>query len=65
MAEPHQITIRACPFGGSTFDITVEPAPAWACFDAERPTIRAARRYAESLKTVHGWKVVDKSGEAK
>jgi hypothetical protein len=57
------IIIRSEPFGVG-FDITVEPAPAWANFNAERPTIKAARRYAESLRKVHGWAMRDLSGEA-
>lgn len=62
MAEQHTIIIRPEPFGVG-FDITVEPAPRWANFNAERPTISAARRYARSLATVHKWRIVDQSGE--
>jgi hypothetical protein len=62
MPEQHVIVIRHEPFDLG-FDITVEPAPNWANFNAERPTITAARRYAESLRTVHGWKIRDQSGE--
>jgi hypothetical protein len=66
MAEPrYSIIIRPCPFGGATYDVVVEPTPAWANFDRERPTLHAARRYAESLKTVHvGWVIRDETGEA-
>ena len=61
MADSHVIVIRPEPFGAG-FDIAVEPAPAWANFNAERPTHRAATRYAESLRVVHGWKVRDEAG---
>jgi hypothetical protein len=61
MADP-QILIRHEAFGAG-FDITVEPKPAWASFDCERPTHHAARRYAESLRTVHGWRIRDETGE--
>ncbi|NIJ32790.1 hypothetical protein [Sphingomonas oligoaromativorans] len=62
MAEP-QIIIRREPFGIG-FDITVEPKPAWTSFNCERPTLHAARRYAEGLHTVHGWRIRDETGEA-
>jgi hypothetical protein len=54
------IIIRQQP-AGAGFSITLDPAPAWADFDRERPTHRAARRYAEGLRTVHGWKIRDES----
>jgi hypothetical protein len=63
MADNHAIIIRPEPFGVG-FDITVEPAPTWANFNVERPTIGAARRYACGLATVHKWRIVDQSGEA-
>lgn len=59
----HTIFIRPEPFGAG-FDITVEPSPNWSHCNAERPTLREARRYAESLKIVHGWSVRDETGEA-
>lgn len=62
-SEAHVIHIRPCPFGGPTFDITVEPAPTWANFNVERPTLKAARRYAQGLATVHKWRVSDQTGE--
>jgi len=62
--EQHVIIICGCPFGGATYDVVVEPKPAWANFDRERPDLRAARRYAEGLRTVHGWKIRDESGAA-
>lgn len=61
MADPHTIVIRREAFGVG-FDIIVEPAPSWANFAVERPTLKAARRYAESLRTVHGWKIRDDVG---
>ena len=57
-----RVIITPEPFGVG-FDIKVEPAPEWANFDCERPTVDEARRYAAGLRTVHGWKVVDRSGE--
>lgn len=59
----HVIIIRGCPFGGATYDVVVEPAPAWASFNAERSTLKAARRYAQGLATVHKWRVADHTGE--
>jgi hypothetical protein len=61
----HTIIIRADPFGGEACDIIVQPSPAWASFDAERPTHDAARRYAEGLRTAHpDWKIRDETGAA-
>lgn len=53
-----KIFIRPAPFGQG-FDVTVEPPTPWANFNQERPTLRAARRYADSLCIGHGWNVVD------
>lgn len=58
----HAIFIRPEPFGAG-FDITVEPGPAWSNCNTERPTLRDARRYADSLKIVHGWPIRDETGE--
>jgi hypothetical protein len=58
-----RIVIRSEAFGCG-YDIVIEPPAAWAHYDQERPTIRAARRYAESLKIVNpSWKIDDQSGE--
>lgn len=59
----HTIFIRPEAFGVG-FDITVEPPVPWTSFDRERPTLKAAQRYAESLRTVHGWRIKDETGGA-
>lgn len=56
-----RITIRTEPFGAG-FEIVVVPAPGWTNYDVERPTHRDAMRYAQSLRVVHGWKIIDESG---
>ena len=61
MAGEHTIVIRPEAFGAG-FDIVVEPAVPWTSFDRERPTFKAARRYAESLRTVHGWRIREEIG---
>jgi hypothetical protein len=63
MVAEHIIYIRPEAFGAG-FDITVEPPAPWADFNRERPTLKAARRYAGSLRTVHGWRVKDETGGA-
>lgn len=54
-----RIIIRAG--AGAGFDVVVEPPPEWTNHNRERATHRAARRYADSLRIVHGWPVVDQS----
>lgn len=49
---------------GDAFSIAIEPPPEWTGLDRERPTLRDARRYAEGLRIVHGWKVADQTKEA-
>lgn len=48
---------------GQVFDVSVDPPVAWSNFNQERPDIRSARRYAQSLKVVHGWGISDETGE--
>ena len=63
MFEARRIFIRPEPFGCG-FDVTVEPAPEWINMARERPTHREAQRYALGLRAVHGWRIVDETGEA-
>jgi hypothetical protein len=63
MAGDHVIHIRPEAFGAG-FDITVEPPVAWTSFNCERPSLKAARRYADSLRTVHGWRIKEEIGDA-
>lgn len=63
MVVERVIYIRPEAFGAG-YDITVEPPAPWADFDCERPTLKAALRYATSLRTVHGWRVKDETGGA-
>ena len=60
MPDPCTIVIHPAP--GLGFRVTVEPAPAWASFDTDRSSHRSALRCAQSLRTVHGWKIIDQSG---
>ena len=62
MAEPrHAIIIRPEAFGCG-FDVVIEPPIAFARYDQERPSVAAARRYAESLKVVTGFPIREETG---
>ena len=56
-------TIITPKVGSDGYDISIEPPPNWSNFNVSRPTPRAARRYAESLRIVHGWRIRDLSGD--
>jgi len=59
MAADRTIIIKPS-LDGAAFDVVIEPAPHWAPFDAhDLPTYKAAKRKAEALRIVHGWKVKD------
>ncbi|MBV9842398.1 MAG: hypothetical protein JOY99_12865 [Sphingomonadaceae bacterium] len=58
----HAIYIRPEPFGCG-YDIVIEPPILHARYNAERGTVKAARRYADSIRIVTGFKVVDETGE--
>ncbi|MBV9528531.1 hypothetical protein [Sphingomonas sp.] len=63
MAEHgHTIIIRPEAFGCG-FDVLIDPPISYARYDQERPTLRAARRYAESLKVVTGFPIRDNNGD--
>lgn len=54
-------TIHICHAAqGDGFDVVVKPVAPWNGIDRHNlPTIRAAKRAAESLSVVHGWKIAD------
>ena len=58
-AQTKTIRIRHAEQGDG-FDVVVKPVAPWNGIDRHNlPTIRAAKRAAESLSVVHGWKVAD------
>lgn len=59
MAAERTIIIKPSA-DGTAFDMVIDPAPHWAPFDAhDLPSYRAAKRKAESLRIVHGWRIKD------
>jgi len=50
---------------GSLFDVVVEPRPDWPGMERHGlSTHRAAKRAADSLAIVHGWRVIDRTPKA-
>lgn len=59
MAAERTIIIRPSS-DGTAFDMVIDPAPHWAPFDHhDLPSYRAAKRKAECLRIVHGWRIKD------
>ena len=59
LRQTKTISIRPAEQGDG-FDVVVMPVAPWNGVDRHNlPTVRAAKRAAESLSMVHGWKVAD------
>lgn len=59
MATDRDIIIKPTD-AGNAFDMVIRPAPEWAPWDAhDVPTYKEAKRKADCLRIVHGWRIKD------
>lgn len=64
MNKPEQSAIAILPVGNA-FDVVIEPKAAWPGIDRHGlDSHRAAMRAAQSLRTVHGWPIIDRTPKA-